>query len=101
MRGSNGPQLIASGAERLCRVGDEIPHLLAETLRLSHAPVHVPVGVRGMAAMMFVETRLTEAQTRGVAIDRRQMLRIAGASHCGNRQMAAQRLEHELHAVLA
>src|SRR5262245_20300683 len=54
-----------------------------------------------MAAMMPVETWLAETQTTGVAIDRRQMLWIAGALHCGNRQMPAQRLEHELHAVLA
>src|SRR5262245_46366612 len=100
MRSGHGPELIASGAERLCRVGDEVPHLFSEMLRLSNAPVHIAIGVRGMAAMIVVETPLAEAETTGVAVDRRQVLRIAHALHGGNCQMSAQRLEDELDAIL-
>ncbi|MGH3428419.1 MAG: hypothetical protein ACRDQZ_12770 [Mycobacteriales bacterium] len=41
-------ELAASGVQRLRRVGDQINQLPPETVRLSDAPVHVPVRVRGM-----------------------------------------------------
>jgi len=50
--------------------------------------------------MMFVETRLAEAEATTLAVDRRQVLRIACALHGGDRQMPAQRFERELHTVL-
>ena len=41
--------------------------------------------------MMLVETRLAEAEVTGLAVDCRQVLRIARALHGRNCQMPAQR----------
>ena len=73
---------------------------LPKCSRRTNAPVDITIGMRGMPAMMFVETRLAEAEATTLAVDRRQVLRIACALHGGDRQMPAQRFEHELHTVL-